>query len=117
MPKAAESASTIRTSSLERAHCTLIAHLATRRPIRIRGSADLADLHNVVDHLRDVFGAITAYMDAVVADTTDHLSLTRTNRAEVEALLFHMVNEGDLGRLGVWLADAGCHLELPAQAA
>ena len=70
MPKATDSPTTIRMSSLERAHGALIAQLANARPIRIRGAADLADVENVVDHLQDVYHAVVSYLDAVVTDTT-----------------------------------------------
>jgi hypothetical protein len=116
MPKAVNAPTTIRVSSLERAHRELIAYLANARPIRIRGVADLADVDNVVDHLQDVFHTVTVYMDAVVIDAADHLPVSRTNRDKVEILLWDMLNEDGHGDLVRWLDGAGCRLSLAAAA-
>jgi hypothetical protein len=106
-----------RPSILERAHLDLVRALANTPPPRIRGAADLADVEAVADHLREVFLAVTAYEEAVIADAMGHLPVSRANHDEVESLLWAMLNEDDHHHLPRWLDQAGCHLELPALAA
>jgi hypothetical protein len=77
---------------LDRAHAALVAQLASLRPSPIRGSADSIDVENRIDHLQELYCAVTNYLDAVVADTADHLPV-HGNRDKVELVLFDLISE------------------------
>ncbi len=92
---------------LDRAHAALVARITSLRPSPIRGSAHAVDVENRIDHLQELYCAVTGYLDAVVSDTADHLPVRR-DRYEVELVLFDSISEDDasdvishLDRIGV----------------
>ena len=83
-------------TKLNRAHAQLLATLASLPPPTIVGAADLTDLEARVDHLRDIYRAVTDYLIAVSSDTTDHLAgLSRRNWDKVELTIWDQMNEDD----------------------
>jgi hypothetical protein len=57
-------------STVEEAHTGLIERLAVLRPYRILYIADVQDLEERAEHLRQVLGAVLDYVGAIVADTS-----------------------------------------------
>src|SRR5215831_4697120 len=72
--------------SIQAAHIDLIGALAVLKPHAIIGNADAADLHERADHLREVFRAVTGYVNAVITDTADSATAT-IDRKEIAAIM------------------------------
>ena len=60
-------------STVQTAHLDRVARLATTRPHQIVAIADRVDIEERAEHVRDVLGAVLAYVGTVVADTNDSL--------------------------------------------
>ena len=70
-------------STIQTAHLDLVARLATTRPHQIIAIADRQDVEERAEHVRDVLGAVLAYIGTVVADTNDNLPIGLLNGAYV----------------------------------
>src|ERR1700678_3323825 len=68
-------------STIQTAHLDLVARLATTRPHQIIAIADRHDVEERAEHVRDVLGAVLAYIGTVVADTNDNLPIGLLNGA------------------------------------
>ena len=72
--------------SIQAAHIDLIGALAVLKPHTIIGNADAADLRERADHLREVFRAVTGYVNAVITDSADSATAT-IDRKEIAAIM------------------------------
>ena len=89
------------------AHVNLIRALKALPPPAIAGNADADDIKARVAHLRAIYRALIAYLDVVVADTTDHLP-GHVDCAKADGILLDAFNEEPDYDVVAELARAGC---------
>src|SRR5262245_14769607 len=112
MVKATGSPSTIRTSSLERAHVDLVRALSALSPPRpIVGVADAAGVLARTEHMQKIYRIAMDYLEAVMATTIDHLPTAEAvDQHEIQLAIWDSVNDDPDYDVVAWLSRAGCLL-------